>query len=61
MARKAKNTNKKCNVCGVVHTPKATKCPKCGHPFTPFPGVIKFEGMRKPLTSGGKLKLRKPQ
>jgi rRNA maturation endonuclease Nob1 len=55
MARKAKNTNKRCPVCAVIFRPQLTKCPKCGHEPLKMP---KFVGERKPLTSGGKLKLK---
>jgi hypothetical protein len=55
MARKAKNTNKKCPVCTVRFKPQMTRCPKCGHLPLPTPN---FTGIRKPLKSGGKLKLK---
>jgi rRNA maturation endonuclease Nob1 len=52
---KARNKNKKCPVCTAVFTPTTDTCPKCGHKPLPTPN---FVGIRKPLTSRRKLKLK---
>jgi rRNA maturation endonuclease Nob1 len=55
MARKSKNTNKRCPACAAIFTPKVTKCPKCGHEPLKMPN---FVSERKPLKGGRKLRLK---
>jgi len=54
--RKKPNTNKRCPSCATKFSKKLEACPKCGYKPTPIPS---FLSMRKPLTSGGKLKVKK--